>query len=574
MKKTMKIVVPILLILLIVASLIWYSFVYDRSFTRDILLNQARYYSTNGYPNVGSWFYNAAYRYSNEDENVAIELANQFKAAGNYTKAEYTLSHAIADGGTVELYLALCETYVQQDKLLDAVNMLDNVADPAIKAQLDALRPQAPTADPAPGFYSQYIPVTLYGNGGTLYYTTDGEYPSTEDAPYTEPFTLGVGETTIYAVTIAENGLVSPLSIMGFTVGGVIEEVYFDDPAIEEAIRVQLDRVDDRPLYSNELWSIREFTVPAEAASCEELAKLSYLEKLTASDYTFPSLRFLTALTNIQELELTGCRFPAGDLEFIATLTKLERLTMTSCGLSTLANLENAQNLVYLNVSNNTIRNLEPIRSMIFLQDLSLAHNALTNLSDLGGLTNLQTLDVSYNSLSSIAPIATCQKISSLNVSNNALTNLGALDNIPTLTTLNASNNDLNDISVLGNCTALTELDLSNNNLTDISAIGKLSALEILNFAHNEVTTLPAWTGNSMLRSIDGSYNKLESLSNLSNTVELTHVYMDYNEITSVAPLESCYKLVMVNIFGNAIDGVDKLTSHDVIVNYDPTYDG
>lgn len=571
MKKAMKIVVPILLVILIIASLIWYTFIYDRSFTRDILLNQARYFSTNGYPDLGSWFYDAAYHHSNEDENVAIELANQFKADGNFTKAEYTLSNAIADGGTVELYIALCETYVQQDKLLDAVNMLDNVADPTIKKQLDALRPTIPTSDPSPGFYSQYIPVTLYGDGSTLYFTTDGEYPSTADTPYSEPFTLPAGETTVYALTVAENGLVSPLSIMGFTVGGVIEEVHFDDSAIEEAVRIQLDRVDENPLYSNELWAIKEFVVPAGAASCDELTKLTYLEKLTATDYDFPSMRFLSSMTNIQELNLTGCRFPSEDMEIIAGLPMLQRLTMSDCGLSTLADLEKAQNLIYLNLNNNTIRNLEPLSSLVFLNEIHLSHNALTNLSALGSLTNLETLDVSYNSLSSIAPIATCQKLSWLNVNNNALVNLGAVDNIPTLTYLNAAYNDLNDAAVLANCTSLTELDISNNDLTDISSLGSLSKLEILNFSHNEVTALPSWADGSVLRSIDGSYNKLTSLSNLKNMLELTHVYMDYNEITTVAPLEKCYKLVMVNIYGNAIEGVEKLTEHDIIVNYDPT---
>ena len=158
MNHSLKKLFPILLALLIIASLAWYCFVYDRDFTRDMLLQQARHQSTKGNPQVASWFYDLAYEHSGQDENVAIELANQFKADGNYTKAEYTLSNAIADGGTADLYIALCKTYVEQDKLLDAVNMLDNIADPAIKAEIEAMRPAAPVSDPVPGFYSQYIP--------------------------------------------------------------------------------------------------------------------------------------------------------------------------------------------------------------------------------------------------------------------------------------------------------------------------------------------------------------------------------------------------------------------------------
>ena len=36
---------------------------------------------------------------NNGDAAGAIELAEQYKSSGNFTKAEFTLSNAIADGG-------------------------------------------------------------------------------------------------------------------------------------------------------------------------------------------------------------------------------------------------------------------------------------------------------------------------------------------------------------------------------------------------------------------------------------------------------------------------------------------
>lgn len=571
MKNSFKKIVPILLALLIIASLFWYCLVYDRDFTRDVLLSQARYFSTHNSPSLGSWFYDLAYEHSGQDENVAIELANQFKSEGNYTKAEYTLSNAIADGGTVELYIALCKTYVEQDKLLDAVNMLGNIGNPQIKEQLDAMRPAAPTSDPAPGFYSEYIPVTLYGEGGTLYFTTDGEYPSTDDVPYAEPFTLPAGETIVYALTVADNGLVSPLSIMGFTVGGVIEPVTFEDPAIDTEVRAILNVDADKPLYTNELWNITSFIVPEGAMNLQDLTKLPYLESLSISNQTFDSVSFLSSLTNLKELVLTECRLPADELEIIASLPMLQRLTLSECGLSTAAGLEKAQGVTYLDLSNNTIRNLEPLSAMLHLQTVDLSHNAVTSLNALSALSGLETLNVSYNSLTSIAPIATCMKLSSLNVGSNDIADLSAIDNLPALTYLTADHNELTDVSVLGNCTGLIELNIANNAITDISALSSLTDLEIFTFSSNQVTELPSWPDESKLRSIDGSRNQIESVSSLKNLQDLTHVYMDYNAITSVDALASCYSLVMVNVYGNAIESVDALTEHDIIVNYDPT---
>ena len=571
MKHALRRIVPVLLALLIIASVLWYCFVYDRDFTRDMLLGQARYHSTHGNPQLSSWFYDLAYKHSGQDEIVAIELANQFKAEGNYTKEEYTLSNAIADGGTVDLYIALCKTYVEQDKLLDAVNMLDSVSDASIKAQLEAMRPQAPTADPEPGFYSEYISVDIQTSEGTLYCTTDGEYPSTEEDAYSEPIALPAGETTIYAVCVADNGLVSPVSVLGYTVGGVIEEVVFEDFAVEQAIREALEVDADTVLYTNDLWTITSFTAPAGAGTYNDLTKLTYLESLSVEGQSFDTLRFLSSLTYLKELNLTDCKFPSEELGIIAALPALNSLTLSDCNLSTAAGLENAQNVTYLDLSNNTIRNLEPLSSMLNLQEVNLKHNAMTSLTALGALTNLTKLDVSYNSLTSIAPIATCVKLSYLEAGNNSLTNLGAVDNLPALTHLGVSNNKLTEVDILAGCTGLTELSIASNDITDISALSTLVNLEVFDFSYNEVSSLPQWPDGCALRTIDGSYNALESISGLKNMQDLSYVYMDYNQITSVEDLASCYNLVMVNVYGNEVGSVDALTEHNIIVNYDPT---
>ena len=571
MKKALRIIVPILLGLLIIASLVWYLFVYDRGFTRDMLLHQARYHSTSGNPKIGSWFYDLAYEYSGQDENVAIELANQYKAEGNYTKAEYTLTHSIADGGTLDLYIALCKTYVEQDKLLDAVQMLDRVSNSEIKAQLDALRPKAPVADYEPGFYSQYISVSLSADGGTLYASTDGQYPSTHDDPYSQPLELPGGETTIYSLCVADNGLVSPLSVYDYTIAGVIEPVTFVDLSIELALKEILNADVDQIIYTSDLWSITEFTVPADAESFDDLENLTYLESLTIHDASFDSLRFLPALTHLTSLDLSGCRFGAEELSVIGGLPALKTLKLANCSLSTISGLELAQNLEYLDLSNNTIRNLEPLSSLLQLQEINLTHNALTGLTALGTLSKLEKLDVSYNALESIAPIATCLNLRWLDVSENDLSNLGAIDNLTKLTYLAANHNSLTELEHVAALTALTELYVSRNLITDIGALSTLTALEIFDFSYNEVEKLPNWPDGSKLRSINGSYNKIKSIASLKNMMELTYVYMDYNEITSVAELASCYKLVMVNVYGSKVKGVEKLTEQGVIVNYDPT---
>lgn len=574
MKKIMRILVPILLAIAVIGCMIWYLFVYDREFTRDLLLSQARYCEREGKHDTAAWFYDLAYSHADNDESVAIELANQYKSTGNYTKAEYTLSHAIADGPTARLYTELCKTYLEQDKLLDAVKMLDSINDPAIKAELEQLRPAAPTASQEPNFYNQYITVELITDAKTLYVNTEGEYPSVKDEPYSEPIALGAGETTIYCVAVGENGLVSPLSIFGYTIGGVVEPITFADAAIEAEIRDLLNCGDNKVIYTNELWEIEEFTVPADAASFEDLRYLTYLKKLTIDSEVRDQLSVLSAMNYLEELTLLNGRPSQDELEVIGSISTLTHLTMADCGLSSIEALENAHNLVYLDLNGNTIRNISVLSGMPNLQELYMAHNALTDLSALSNVTSLQKLDVSYNSLSSIAPICGITNLTWLDVSNNKLTNLGAVDNLKNLVHFAAAYNALENVSQLTDCTQLQILNISNNNIIDISGLGVLKNLQELNFAYNQVLALPVFDKDCALVAIDGSHNMLDSLEALVELQNLNNIYMDYNEeIKSVKGLEKCPRLLRVSVYATQVTNVDKLTAQSIEVSYNPTTD-
>ena len=572
MKKLFRFLVPVLLLALIVASCVWYLFVYDRNFTRDMLLQQARYNDLNHRPKLSSLFYDLAYNYSGQDHNVAIELANQYKADGNYTKAEFTLTNAIHDSATTELYMALCKTYVEQDKLLDAVNLLANISNAQIKAELDAMRPAAPTADHEPGFYSQYIDVALDNVTGTLYYSTDGEYPTISRPAYSSPITLGGGETVIYAISVADNGLVSPLAILGYTVNGVIEPAIFSDSTMEATVRQMIGANETEIIYTNELWDITEFTVPAGIGSLDDLKLMPYLRSLTMEDQRMSSLNVLINLPKLNTLKITDCTFPTKDLSIIANLPNLKALTLSDCGLSTIADLSGAASLEFLDLSHNGgLRNLDVLAPMTSLKEIYLQHNAVVDLSALAGLTNLEKLDVSYNSLTTLAPIATCIRLNWLNADGNQLTTLDGICELNLLAELSVNYNKLTDISGLAACPKLATLSVANNQITDISDLATLPKLEKLDFSYNTVAALPQWQDDCTLRTIDGSYNALLSIDSLAKVSTLTYIYMDYNQITDISKLAECYNLVQVNVFGNVIKDVSALTEHDIIVNYDPT---
>lgn len=572
MKRAIKILFPILLALAIILCLAWYLLIYDREFTRDVLLSSARYFEGEGNHSVAAWFYNRAYAQAGNNDDVAIELAQQHKKTGNYTRAEYTLSKAIEDGGGVDLYIELSKTYVEQDKVLDAVKLLDGVLNADIQKQLLELRPAAPIAVPEPGFYSQYISIALQSDDGTVYANSALQYPSIQEAPYSEPIPLTEGENTIYAVSIADNGLVSPLSIFGYTIVGVVEEVSFADPAIEAEIRNQLSLAEDSVIYTNDLWDILSFTVPEGTTTLSDLTYLPFLESLTISNGPSQELKVLSPLANLVSLTVADTTVASEELDYIGNLPKLEKLTLSNCSLSTTTGLENAINLKYLDLSNNTIRNIDALLSMPNLQQINLQQNALTDLSALTDLENLQELNVSFNSLTALTPLSGCAKLTWLNARNNALTDLAHMDKLTELTYLDVSYNSIADISSLSACTKLAHLNISNNSLTDIASLSALIDLSSLYFSYNQVEALPEFQKDSKLIEIDGSHNLITTLEPLRDLDMLNNVYMDYNpELDSVEPLANCHVLILVNVYGTKVTEVEILTDQSIIVNYDPT---
>lgn len=578
MKKFFRILIPIILVIAIIMCVGWYLFIYDKEFTRDMLLQGARYFEAQGNHSLSGWFYDQAYEQADDNDAVAIELAQQHKNSGNYTKAEYTLSKAIADGGGVDLYVALCKLYVEQDKLLDASKLLDAVlseesaVESSVKETLAAMRPAAPTTTLTPGFYSQYLSVPVSAESGTLYVNDYAEFPSVHDTPYSEPIKLKDGENTIYAVSVGDNGMVSSLSIFGYTIGGVVKEVEFADEAMEAAIRAHLEVSETDVIYTNDLWDLTFFTVPENAKDLSDLQYMIFLEELAMDKVPADQVEQVASLSTLTYLKITNTSVSTNDLQLIGALPALKSLTLSNCGLATSAGLEQLKKLTYLDLSENTIRNIDALMSMTELQELYMSHNALTDLTALTGLKKLTALDVSYNSVQTLVPLYNLTGLQELNIANNQIVEISNIDKLSSLKKLDVSNNKLAEVTALASCTELEELNISSNQLTDITALSTLTKLTAFRFAHNQVTEIPALPADCALVLIDGSYNAISTLDPLKGFKNLNDVNMDYNaEISLIDSLTECPNLITVNVYGTKVADVTKLLDMSIVVNYDPT---
>lgn len=571
MRHFLKKMIPLLLTLGILISVGWYFLVYDTTLTRDLLLHQAQKFEQNGNNSAAVWLYNLAYLQSGGDDAVAIELSEQYKAIGNYSQAEATLNRAIQDGSGVDVYIALCKTYLEQNKLRDAVTMLDKVGNKQIKEQLDAMRPEAPTASAKSGPYTQYLQISFSGSSGTIYLSANGDYPSLLTDAYTGALSLTAGETVVYAVTVGENGLVSPLSKYNYIIQNVVEEVFFTDGYIEAALRKQLLLPENRPIYTEMLWTVEEFTVPALAESCEDLKWLVNLKTLTIDKALFSDLTPLANLVNLRTLNITETSIENSDLGFLTRMKHLQSLTLSGCAISTIAALDTLQELTYLDLSDNTIRNITSLSDMTMLEHLNLSNNALISLQALENLSKLQSLDVSYNFLSSTSYVASLTALQALDVSSNNLMVLEGIGNLTNLRHFSAAYNNLIDVDILKTCILLETLNVSHNTLLNIQVISYLMQLEELDFSYNEVSKLPDLNTNCALRIICGEHNFLTSLDMLSGLQNLTSVYMDYNSgLANINALRYCTSLQVVHVYGTKVTNISALADEGILVYYTP----
>lgn len=572
MRRFLKITLPILLVLALLIFGYWFFFRYRSDITAGLFNKLGDSSMAVKDYNGAIRNYDRAHDLAPNDTKIAVKLAEAYRSSGNYTKTEYILVHALySEPENIDLYLALSNAYIEQDKLLDAQLMLDHINNETVRTQLDALRPSAPVISPEGGKYSDYITVSAeFDEGTTCYVTTNGDFPSLKQEPYTEPIQLPAGETTVCALVIGENGLVSTAVYSGYTIAGIVEDVTFADKTLEAYVQEQLNKT-GRTLKTSDLWGVTELTVPEDVVDLSDLVNFTGLESLTVHNYPGEDYSFLTAMPKLKTLDLSGCSMSADGLVALSSCLKLETVDLSNCGISNINDLAALNGLKKLNLDDNSINDLTVLGKLPALEELHLCRNAVTTLTALSSLSSLRILDVSLNSLETISPLSACSSLSELYVSDNKLTEIRTVNSLVSLTVIDASKNKIEDVSGIENCTMLQKFLLSENKLVDISGLANIATLTDVNIDYNDVEEVPDFVDGCALVNFSAAHNFLEDVEGLGGLPNLNYVNMDYNNIRDISCLLDCPNLVQVNVFGTYIDDAQTFRDHGIIVNYDPT---
>ena len=553
MKHTLKILIPILLILALLIGACGFFLIARRDLTESVFTYWGNHFYNNGRYGRAITCYKLAMHFAPKDAELAIWLSNAYKRSGNYTKAEYTLVNAITQSpDAADLYIALSKTYVEQDKLLDAETMLGRITNDAVRTQIDALRPAAPVIEPESGTYTEYIDVTITGTEGTVYAVCNSDFPAEETDIYTGPISLEAGESKIVALSVAENGLVSDAAYAGYTVGNVVEEVKLADAGLDAYVRELLGKTAGSAIMSDELWAVEALDLPDTVASLDDLSYFTGLRSLSLHHGASLDLSVLSRLPLLRSLDLSGCTLSTAAMNPIVTLPELTSLNLSGCAVAEIDALIGLQKLETLDLSNNTVSDLTALSGLLALRELNLTNNPVTSLNNLKNCTELETLYAGQCAITRIAGLADHTKLKMLILPGNQIT----------------------DISALAGCTALETLDLSGNSISDISVVSGFKQLVDLNVSSNQITELPQFDADTPLWHVDISHNQIESLAGLEGNLAVNFIDADYNRIKSISKLESCIMLVRMNLWDNPVnaDEVKQLQDIGILINYNPKY--
>ena len=159
-------------------------------------------------------------------------------------------------------------------------------------------------------------------------------------------------------------------------------------------------------------------------------------------------------------------------------------------GIKSLEGLQNCHALMLIDLENNEIADLAPIKELKLLQSVNLAGNQIQSIEPMTALTGLQYLELSRNKIAVIAPIKAMANMRSLYLSDNQIKSLETVSELKKVWTLYAAKNPIEDFSPIGKLKWLSSLDLKSCAIKDLQFLKPLTELKYVMLADNQITDL------------------------------------------------------------------------------------
>lgn len=287
--------------------------------------------------------------------------------------------------------------------------------------------------------------------------------------------------------------------------------------------------------------------------------QLTMLRKIDLSgNNAITNMEFLNnkAFTNLMEVWINDTA--VRDISTLINERKeLESLYASNCAVKSLSFKKN-DHIKYLDLSHNSIENIESINHLTNLDTILLENNQISSLKPLYDIESLKILNVNKNKLDGLDGLEHAIRLEELYCNSNKISSLDGIENCTQLKIVDVSANNLLSISnLVKSKEKLQQVDLSNNRISDISCFEDAQNLTELSFDNNSVESIDTIKGCSNLRCISGGHNLIKSMKPLENLKQLRCISLPYNKITaSAVVINSNERISVLDVSNNDIQNV------------------
>lgn len=220
-RRNTMIVVMVILVAVGISGILLYQNSYSGTLNKAEKAYQSSEYSK------AIRYYNLAIAKDNTRATAYVGLSKVYIAQDELDKAENMFLNAIdSQPENADLYEALAQFYIKTDQADKISGTLDGSNKNVLKEMSDYVS-NMPEFSLEEGTYTEVQQVSLSGNG-KIYYTTDGNEPTTDSTLYTEPILIEDGTVVIKAICVNKKGIPSLVATKTYQVEIPIE----DAPAV------------------------------------------------------------------------------------------------------------------------------------------------------------------------------------------------------------------------------------------------------------------------------------------------------------------------------------------------------
>ena len=204
-------------------------------------------------------------------------------------------------------------------------------------------------------------------------------------------------------------GLVAGQNINILSAFSASSGVSFDEPLIEQAVRMELDKADGEPIEEKELLSVTELFIygdrPADGYEAfEELANHMAQNDGAVRNGGISSLKDLAKLKNLQILHIPLQNI--SDLSYLSQLFSLEQIDLR----------------------HNPVQDVSSLKGLTLLKDLCLYGTYVSDLSQLSSCMMLESVDVGKTHVTSIAAFKGIDSLKSISIRSGVIKSLSGIE--------------------------------------------------------------------------------------------------------------------------------------------------